>query len=396
MRAQRQQLERVRPIYRWSATAVLVWALLATASVGAAGADAVRIGDPVRVMPLGDGITDGATGSADSTGYRRSLYQELTGYGHKIEFVGGVTSGVPVDFDRDHEGHAGLRADGVADSITSWLDANPADLILLHVGTEDIGDGQSAQDVVNEIEALLDSVDVWETANATEVTVFLAQIINRSEPDSLFGVATSALNDSILARANTRIAGGDKIVVVDHESALTYPDDLTDEVYPNDTGYGLMADAWFDAVHTFLGGPGIENVVLSSTSGNGLTGDDLTVSYGLTGTAVAAATAWYQAGSRAPVMSMYLPMEGGATLALDDYSGGGYSATASGDPTWGEDLGYDGTGCSVVTRSGRGTSATRPCRRATAARGTRSSIPTRSISTRGTSSRSRSTTTRAR
>ena len=57
-----------------------------------------------RIMPCGDSITDGAWGSSDDTGYRRSLHMQLVGAGHVVEFVGSQTSGLPLDFDRDHEG----------------------------------------------------------------------------------------------------------------------------------------------------------------------------------------------------------------------------------------------------------------------------------------------------
>ena len=35
----------------------------------------------IKIMPLGDSITRGDTGSTDDTGYRRSLYLSLTGAG---------------------------------------------------------------------------------------------------------------------------------------------------------------------------------------------------------------------------------------------------------------------------------------------------------------------------
>ena len=82
-----------------------------------------------------------------------------------------------------------------------------------------------------------------------------------------------------------------------------------------------------------LSGPGdptINNLALSSTSGNNLPTDDLTCGYDLAGGATTAATAWYK--DTAPQMVLYLPMEGGASNALLDFSGnsvgvatGGYS-----------------------------------------------------------------------
>jgi hypothetical protein len=79
--------------------------------------------------------------------------------------------------------------------------------------------------------------------------VVLARIINRN--DELSGITTT-LNGLIQTRADARIAAGDRIVVVNMESALNYPGDLADHVHPNNTGYGKMADVWFAALKTLL------------------------------------------------------------------------------------------------------------------------------------------------
>jgi lysophospholipase L1-like esterase len=202
---------------------------------------------PIRIMPLGDSITYG-TSSTGIVGYRRPLYQLLLGAGYSVDFVGSQTHGSPEDFDRNHEGHSGWRADQIRDNITAWLNSTPADVVLLHIGTNDISQGQTASSTRNEIGQILDLIDAWETTH-NHVWVVLARIINRN--DSRSGTTTT-LNGLIQALADTRIAAGDKIVVVDMESALSYPGDLSDTVHPNDTGYGKMADAWFAAIETVL------------------------------------------------------------------------------------------------------------------------------------------------
>jgi hypothetical protein len=52
--------------------------------------------------------------------------------------------------------------------------------------------------------------------------------------------------------AAARIAAGDHLVVVDHESALIYPGDLADEVHPNAGGDAKMAAVWFGALPALL------------------------------------------------------------------------------------------------------------------------------------------------
>jgi lysophospholipase L1-like esterase len=198
---------------------------------------------PIRIMPLGDSITYG-TSSTGTVGYRRPLYQLLSGAGFSVNFVGSLTTGSPADFDRNHEGHSGWRADQIRDNITGWLNSTPADVVLLHIGTNDISQNQGATGTAAEIGQILDYIDAWENTH-NQVWVVLARIINRN--DSLSGVTTT-LNGLIQTLADTRIAAGDRIVVVNMESALSYPGDLADHVHPNDTGYGKMAAVWFAAL----------------------------------------------------------------------------------------------------------------------------------------------------
>jgi lysophospholipase L1-like esterase len=233
---------RKRPSY-WR---LLTVALLALALAFASAACAETL-SPIRIMPLGDSITYG-TNSTGTVSYRRPLYQLLTGAGHSVDFVGSQTDGTPTDFDRNHEGHRGWRADQIRDGITGWLNSTPADVVLLHIGTNDITQYQGATSTAADIGQILDNINTWETAH-NQVWVVLARIINRN--DTLSGTTTT-LNVQIQNLANTRIAGGDKIVVVDMESALSYPGDLSDTLHPNDAGYGKMAAVWYAELETLF------------------------------------------------------------------------------------------------------------------------------------------------
>ncbi|MEJ2722377.1 MAG: FlgD immunoglobulin-like domain containing protein [bacterium] len=104
--------------------------------------------------------------------------------------------------------------------------------------------------------------------------------------------------------------------------------------------------------------PGVENVAVTSTSGNDLTTDDLTCGYDLTGDAVTASTAWYAGGPLLdPLMTLYLPMEGGMANALNDYSGNGIVSVAHGNPVWSATGGHDGHGAWVFDGDGDDLSA---------------------------------------
>jgi hypothetical protein len=53
-------------------------------------------------------------------------------------------------------------------------------------------------------------------------------------------------NENLHAMAQNRIASGDKIVIVDQESALNYPEDMWDLLHPNNQGYAKMPPVWMD------------------------------------------------------------------------------------------------------------------------------------------------------
>jgi len=127
----------VRQNARHIAILSIIGALLVVATAATADTRA-----PVRIMPCGDSITyDNHSGDTrpDSlrTGYRQPLWLLLEGAGYDVDFVGKVRAGygaVP-HFDSDSEGHPGWQDHQVADSIYVWLEQNPADIILLHIGT---------------------------------------------------------------------------------------------------------------------------------------------------------------------------------------------------------------------------------------------------------------------
>ncbi|MDX9856910.1 MAG: LamG-like jellyroll fold domain-containing protein [candidate division Zixibacteria bacterium] len=298
---------------------------------------------PVRIMPLGDSITDGAVGSSDDTGYRRSLYLQLTNAGYWVDFVGSQIGGIPLDFDRDHEGHGGWHANQIRDYVYGWLVQNPADIVLLHIGTNDISHGDANP---QEVAQILDEIDRYESTYGVSIKVILAAIISR---DGGYDPETADFNAGVLAIAQDRIAAGDDIAIVDMFEALTYPADLADAVHPNDVGYGKMGNVWFTALDSVLGTSswapndvGVTDLAVTATSAFELDDDDLIFTYTLDGEAVVGATSWFRNGS--PLAAMIFPFEGGDTNALHDVSGNGRTLTPVRSPVWSGTIGHDGTG----------------------------------------------------
>ncbi len=215
----------------------------------------------VKIMPLGDSITYGTYGtyvtdggpeyraSEYIAGYRLPLYQSLTNAGCRINFVGSLNDGSAIpDFDPEHEGHGGFRSSGVAFYVYEWLKNNPADVILLHIGTNDFDPYFNLDP--SDVEKILDKIDLYERETGKEITVVLARIINRQT----YHVPTTHFNDNVQAMAFDRIARGDRIILVDQEGALNYLQDMADVLHPNDEGYAKMAEVWLDALSEFLPG----------------------------------------------------------------------------------------------------------------------------------------------
>ena len=211
------------------------------------------VADVVKIMPLGDSITRGVYGSpVNEWGYREPLYVNLTNGNYNFYFVGSKTDGSFPD--PNHEGHDGWRADEILNGRPSdpnsgkleyWLSAYQPDIIPLHIGTNDITQGNQN---ANEISAILDVIDAYEVSSNKQVIVILALIINRYP----YSPVTTQYNNDINNMALDRIANGDHIVIVNMENALNYLTDLYDDVHPNDNGYIKMAGVWYAALAGFL------------------------------------------------------------------------------------------------------------------------------------------------
>jgi hypothetical protein len=211
---------------------------------------AVQAATVTRIMPLGDSITRGWWGSAYSWGYRKPLYGSLTSCGYSFDFVGSQVDGSFPD--PQHEGHDGWRTDQILSNVNGWLIAYYPDIVLLHIGTNDITQGYHD---ANQVNYILNAIDAYEINNNKHVTVVLALMINRRiDSPAIKRSQTTQFNSDVNNIAQNRIANGDDIIVVDMESALNYNIgvDMADEVHPNDNGYVKMAAVWYNALADYV------------------------------------------------------------------------------------------------------------------------------------------------
>ena len=225
---------------RWFTTGALAVALAATGSVAGTGVASAESNGGVRVMPLGDSITEGTQVPG---GYRIGLWQRLAAGGHLTDFVGSLSNGPAELGDHDHEGHSGWRIDQLDANITGWIAQSDPHTVLLHIGTNDIGQNYDVANAPARLSALIDKI----RADAPQVQLFVAQIIPTA----------NAANEQTTQAFNAALPGivaqkGPLTHLVDMHSAITTAD-LADGLHPNAAGYDKMAARWYAALQSVPG-----------------------------------------------------------------------------------------------------------------------------------------------
>ncbi|MFG1702669.1 cellulose binding domain-containing protein [Nonomuraea sp. M3C6] len=228
----------MRRTARLSGIMAAVLALFAAAVLTTSTAAAESNGG-VRVMPLGDSITDGLTLPG---GYRIDLWQKLVAGGYTVDFVGSLFNGPAALGDHDHEGHSGWRIDQIDANIVAWLQRFTPRTILLHIGTNDMF--QNPTGASSRLGTLIDRI----TTTAPNAEVFVATIIPLSGADATVRSFNAAIPGIVQSRADA----GRHVHLVDMFNALT-TGDLADGVHPNAGGYSKMATVWYNALRSVPG-----------------------------------------------------------------------------------------------------------------------------------------------
>lgn len=199
----------------------------------------------IKIMPLGDSITRGVTGSNPVGGYRDDLANLLTNALINFDFVGSQNDGT--GFDADHEGHNGLRADSMVTKIDAWIAAANPDIVILHIGTNDISADRSGPDIITDIGTIVDKI----VAHNSSTKIYLSTLIPRRDAQD---PATTALNASIENLVSQKANVGVQIFLADPNSVFKanpnwQNDYMFDDLHPNNIGYAIMAQVYFDAIN---------------------------------------------------------------------------------------------------------------------------------------------------
>ncbi len=222
----------------------------------------------VRIMPVGDSITQGF---GNVCSYRRPLSQALIANACSVDFVGSrMTAGgsassttpnaVCAAQNTDHQAVSGDRADQILNNarynFTNELNNRQPDVVLLHIGSNDIFGNQSVASTVNDINDIID--EVFEQRPGA--TVVVADVIPWSEesPTNLSGfsrdnldmLALSAeLSAAITSLVNNRVSSGEAVVLAEVKDGFDNDLMTTDGVHPNPIGEAHIANRMLEALY---------------------------------------------------------------------------------------------------------------------------------------------------
>jgi hypothetical protein len=201
-----------------------------------------------RIMPLGDSITE-------NTCYTQLLWQKLRATGHSnFDFVGSVKNtedcGI-ANADMDCEGHSGYMVSSLAipgsqrEELFEWCKAGRADIVLMHLGTNDILNNIDLDSIINANSSV---VDALRSVNSS-VVVLVAQIIPLERSGCIdCDARAQALNALIPSWANSKSRADSPVYVIDLHTGFSTATDTTDGVHPNLAGAQKMVDGWYNAL----------------------------------------------------------------------------------------------------------------------------------------------------
>ncbi len=236
-----------------------------------------------RVLLVGNSITDGV-GSSDGLGFRPELYNMLHSAGESVDFVGPEGAS-------PYEGHfypgqnledfypqsfGNGSGTGVND-LAETLDLYQPSVVMIHLGANDLtaetnlspysnnGGQTMAHSTAGNVGELVNYVLQWRDGTEGNFVehIFVSQIVPRGDREN----ETVELNDEIIRLIDDFAAGAitgqsEPVHMVDHYTPFDNNPDLftgngndymAEDLHPNDRGYDVMAETYFDAYAAVIG-----------------------------------------------------------------------------------------------------------------------------------------------
>ena len=215
-----------------------------------------------KIMPVGNSITDGkegvpggATNPPDPTdpGFRKRLYDQLSSWGIDFEFVG--SSGAS-----PYLGHfqSGAKIEdffsGASLDITPDLQTNQPDIVLVHLGTNNLSDEAgpytNAWTMSGKLRQLIKDIE----REASVKYILVSKIIPRLDDNYAEIVKVRDFNSEI-EKMFFNGAASAKMVVVDMFSQVPASSNwLPDGIHPQKVGYQNIAEEYADLSRLVING----------------------------------------------------------------------------------------------------------------------------------------------
>lgn len=146
----------------------------------------------------------------------------------------------------DHEGHWGWRVDEILARAASWAEAHRPDIVLIHLGSNDVFERQSIESTVSELGQLIDTI----RAVRPRATFLVAQILPTTTPAATSRIV--ALNTRIPGLAARKSIEVSPVIVVDQFTGFDPETATYDGVHPNADGEIHMSERWLAALQSVL------------------------------------------------------------------------------------------------------------------------------------------------
>lgn len=281
-------------------TSLCIGVLPLAAGMAAAPVAAEDTTEPVRILAMGDSITDGYING--DNGYRKYFCYEMQQKGFtNFDMVGPknnwsdsvsytTSDGVIFQYDPAHAGYSGYAIEKIGsrqglyetifdttyynNNVTgNMIEAYDPDIVLLQIGTNDLLDNQNAgitDRLEKLVDKLLDSIDsnsMLFVASVPDIDVSVrhdwlwayqssgySYENNPEEFTALVEQSVDNYNASVKELVEKKQAAGARIRFADINSVVDVKTGLKDGVHPNEAGYACMGKYWSEQVSAYLNG----------------------------------------------------------------------------------------------------------------------------------------------
>jgi lysophospholipase L1-like esterase len=224
-----------------------------------------------KIMALGNSITQG---NLDHPGYKYKLWQMLIDANADVELVGSHDvneGGSPAvkgttykgkTYTNRNEGHWGWSADEILNgrdgkgNLSEWLQGYTPDIVLMHLGTNDMfrqcTSSACYQETIEELKEVVRRIRLKNPNAVLLVAKLIPAYDQKVGPEAANNI--SRLNEMIPAMVDELNTETSPVVLVDQNTGFdpTTGIDTHDGVHPNASGELKMAENWFAAIGPYI------------------------------------------------------------------------------------------------------------------------------------------------